>query len=247
MKLLVLSSIFCLVIFGNSNDSNMIYVPGGYCAIESNEHFGDTSIYVNSFYMDKHEVTVLQFSEFVKSTGYKTYAEKNGYSLIYGGDKKQGINWRHDEKGNLRALEDYDEFPVVHLTWDDAVSYAAWAGKRLPTEIEWMHAFREAKNSNSKFSGSNRFNAVAVNSDNAYVKSIGMVESRDPNALGIYDMSGNVSEMCSDRFGGSEPDYIKVAKGGSYLDSKHFMSYSARMRCGPDYTTFFMGFRCVKD
>ena len=199
--------------------------------------------------MDKSEVTVDQFAAFVDATGYVTQAEEDGYSTVYGGEKVEGVNWRCDKNGELRLQKDYDLYPVTFVTWTDAVEYARWAGKRLPTEIEWIHAFRESKNAKFKFAGSNSLRSVSWHSDNAHFKDYNMVCSHKPNSLGIYDMSGNVAEMCVDEFDKSRDKYsdeIKVAKGGSFVDNRDMMKYTGRIPCGDNHS-FLLGFRCVKD
>jgi len=75
-----------------------------------------------------------------------------------------------------------------------------------------------------------------------------MVGTKKPNILGIYDMSGNVYEMCMnpiDRFGKAKPIYVKVAKGGSFVCGTED-SYMGRWPCG-GYFDYKIGFRCVKD
>ena len=209
----------------------------------------DTVVQLPDFYMDEHEVSVSQFATFVKATGYRTQAEKDGFSIVEGGEHKPGVDWRCDEKGNRRPSPETSNHPVIYVTWDDAMAYAKWAGKRLPTEAEWEYAFRETKNSNYKYAGSNRWAAVAWSSTNNSVTSPSEVMKKKPNALGLYDMSGNVSEMCADpidRTGKSRSLDIKVAKGGSYVDDLSMLTYNARIPSGGRHA-FYIGFRCVKD
>lgn len=90
---------------------------------------------------------------------------------------------------------------------------------------------------------------VSWNSDNVHNKSFTIVCQKLPNALGIYDMSGNAAEMCSDRYdksGKGKPEYVKVAKGGSFVDNRDMMKHTGRMPCGDNHS-FLLGFRCVKD
>jgi len=240
-------AIFTLICFSalSQPDNKMIYVPGGDYFMEQDSKV----INIPSFLMDMSEVTIGQFEKFIAETFYVTQAERIGYSTTEGGKIIYGANWRCDERGKERPRADYDRYPVVYVTWDDAMAYSRWAGKRLPSEAEWEYAFREAKNSQFRFAGSNNFRRVAWNSEDPEVNGIQVVATKSPNALGIYDLSGNVSEMCVDQFdkeGKRKPLFVKVAKGGSYVDHINMMTYKARIPCG-NYHSFFVGFRCIKD
>ncbi|HEV8605454.1 MAG TPA: SUMF1/EgtB/PvdO family nonheme iron enzyme, partial [Tepidisphaeraceae bacterium] len=127
----------------------MVLIPGGTFEMGS----ADGPIYerpvhgvkLHSFWMDKKEVTVAQFRQFVNAAGYVTDAEKFGWSGVFDLGKKawgrvDGANWRQPE-GPGRSLAGEQE-PVMQVSWNDAVSFAAWAGKRLPTEAEWEYAAR---------------------------------------------------------------------------------------------------------
>src|SRR5690554_5853543 len=248
--------IFALLIFvpcllsAQAPPKDMVLVKGGEYHLKLGSYGKlDTVMVLGDYFIDQYEVTVGKFADFVAATGYRTQAEKDGYSIVEGGEHIKGVTWRCDEKGKPRKAEDYYKYPVIYVTWDDAQAYAKWAGKRLPKEAEWENAFRESANSKYLYSGGNNWKKVAWTSEDLKTNTLGEVGMKTPNKLGIFDMSGNVSEMCEeaiDMSGKTRPLYVKVAKGGSYVDDKRMMKFSARIPSGGRHA-FYLGFRCVMD
>lgn len=267
---------------------------------------------VDGFWMDQTEVTNEQFEEFVEATAYRTVAERPltveefpgvpledlaagsavftpPRDLVPLTDALQwwsfipGANWRHPS-GPDSDLKGKENYPVVHLAYEDAQAYAKWAGKRLPTEAEWEFAARGGLEQKF-FAWGDEFKPGGQWMANTHqgqfpVQDLGLdgfsgiapVGQFPPNAYGLYDMSGNVWEWCTDwyradyyqQFADSpainpqgpdspldpdEPSALKrVHKGGSFLCSD---SYCTRYMVGTRGKgevrtgTNHLGFRCV--
>ncbi len=182
----------------------MILVEGGEFEMGNDTNFQDEKpkhiVILKSFYIDKYEVTINQFKRFIDKTNYKTKSELAGYSYIFNKNyyfiKKTGVNWRHDEYGNLINIYSEDSLrPVLRINWIDASEFCKWAGKRLPTEAEWEYAACGGKLSNNyTYSGSDNLNEIA-NYGSGKVSRVGSLKH---NELGIYDMTGNLYEWCND-------------------------------------------------
>ena len=133
----------------------------------------------------------------------------------------KGANWRHPE-GPQSSIKGKENYPVVHICWDDAQAYCKWAGKRLPTEAEWEFAARGGL-INQPFSWGSEDVEKGTPKANTWqghfpdnntakdgFKGPAPVKSFAPNGYGLYDMAGNVWEWCSDWY---RPDYYKQLKG----------------------------------
>ncbi len=131
-----------------------------------------------------------------------------------------GADWRHPQ-GPGSNIEGKENYPVVHISWDDANAYAKWAGKRLPTEAEWEFAARGGLLNKKYFWGNEELNQGKVkantwqgnfpyrNTLQDKYERLAPVKSFLPNKYGLYDMAGNVWEWCSDWY---EPDYYTQSK-----------------------------------
>ncbi len=247
----------------------MVFVQGGSFKMGSNEYDNEKpphTVSLKNFSIGKYEITVAQFATFVKESAYITTAETEGSSFCYidgSWQSKGGVFWKCDVYGDRRTQSEYNH-PVIHVSWNDAVAYCEWlSGKtrksyRLPTEAEWEYAARGGnKNSKYTFSGSNTIDDVAwydSNSSNE-THSVGIKQA---NELGIYDMSGNVWEWCSDWYGktyysdspannptGPSNGSSRVLRGGSWNYFAQNCRVANRYSCTPTISYHFIGFRVI--
>jgi formylglycine-generating enzyme len=210
-------------------------------------------VYVDGFWMDKTEVTNEQFAAFVKETGYVTVAERTPTQAdfpgappenLYAGsvvfsppdhpvplnnhlqwwDYLRGADWHHPLGANS-SIKGKENYPVVQVAYEDAVAYAKWAGKRLPTEAEWEFAARGGLTGKPYAWGdefrpdgkwmANTHQGHFPNKDTGDDGYLGIspVAQFSPNGYGLYDVAGNVWEWTSDWY---RPDYYAhlAAAGG---------------------------------
>jgi formylglycine-generating enzyme required for sulfatase activity len=236
MTLNYLISVLLVLNFAQINSDKMVLVK--------NDELG------NDFLIDTHEVTMAEFEKFVLATGYKTTCEKRGTGPKPTAEAETvlfpGLNWRHNQDGNLIDKKWYAKLPVTRVTISDVRAYAKWVGKRLPTVKEWKVAAAGGMwPPVYKYSGSNKANSVGWYDINSKleIQSIGTLA---PNQLGIYDMSGNVEEFALLEKNGAVYNRI----GGRFFSDKDMMEIKANYSndlTNTEYSSPFLGFRLVKD
>lgn len=266
---------------------DMVFVEGGQFIMGDKTNDGDRDehlhkVMVNSFYIGKYEVTVEKFRQFVDATDHETRAEKDGWAYNWNGSllaKEYGTNWRN--------ISTDPKAPVTCVSWLDAVKYCNWLsekdgfnqcytitedtvvafnttanGYRLPTEAEWEFAARGGRKSKDyKFSGGNKGYDQGWVKENADYK-VHRVGTKAPNELGIYDMSGNTSEWCYDRYykdyylsdGGIHKNPIgpedgngRVQRGGGILFPVRYSRVANRQMATENEKGMMDGFRIVRN
>ncbi len=209
-------------------------------------------VYVDGFWMDRTEVTNREFERFVRATGYVTIAEKPPTAEEFPGAPPEnlvagsvvftppdhavplsdhyewwryvaGASWRHPA-GPKSDLKGRDDYPVVHVAYPDAQAYAAWAGKRLPTEAEWEFAARGGL-SGKVYAWGDDFRPGGSWMANTHQGEFPLEDRAEDgyrgasaagrfpaNGYGLVDVAGNVWEWCRDWY---RPDtYARLAAAG---------------------------------
>ena len=217
-------------------------VPGGRSLVGTDDpvHAGDgegpsRTVRVDPFTVDPFAVTNEWFSEFVAATGYGTDAERFGWSLVFQGHLGEGERprvaaaqwWARVEGASWRCptgpgsdLSGLTDHPVVHVSWNDATAFAAWAGGRLPSEAEWECAARggptgrgvgdarypwgdeEPGDEPDQATRCNIWQGPFPDHDTAADgwRGTAPVGAFPPNGIGLHNMVGNVWEWCADPF-----------------------------------------------
>jgi len=210
---------------------------------------------VDPFWIDRYTVTNREFARFVEATGYVTLAERPANPADYPGAKPEllapssvmfrkakeridltdhynwwiyvaGADWRHP-RGPGSTIKGLWKHPVVHVAFEDAEAYAAWAGKALPTEAEWEFAARGGLEGaeftwGDEFTPGNRHMANTWQGEFPWqnllqdgYEGTAPVGAFPPNGYGLYDMAGNVWEWTTDWY----QDHGRIAKSCCTLEN----------------------------
>ncbi len=246
------------------------------------------AVEVRPFAIDPLAVTNAWFADFVAATGYRTEAERFGWSLVFrpeGSVASQGAPpwwsridgacWRAPE-GPGSGIDTRAAHPVVHVSWNDAMAFAAWVGGRLPSEAEWEYA-AAAGLSGARFPWGDREPDEAaflpcniwqgrfpdLNTQADGYAGTAPADAFAPNGFGLHNMVGNTWEWCADRFrirslastararnAAALAGNDRLLKGGSFLCHRSYCyryRIAARTGAGADSSTGHVGFRLVFD
>ena len=246
---------------------------------------------LDAFEIDATTVTNADFARFVDDTGYRTEAETFGFSAVFhlalAADPAdvlgrpdgtpwwlgvRGADWAHPG-GPRSGIDGLDDHPATHISWNDAVAYCAWAGRRLPTEAEWEYAARGGIEG-AKYpwgdaevdDGGWRANIwqgtfPRENTQDDGWLTTAPVRTFEPNGYGLWQPVGNVWEWCQDWFdpnyyrrspaadpAGPERGGARILRGGSYLCHISYCNRyrnSARSSNTADSSMGNAGFRTV--
>ena len=260
--------------WGAEARAGMVRIPAG------SFHFGSTKGYpderpgsaapvrVAAFWMDRTEVTIAQFASFVRATGYVTEAERQGGAVVFHQPTEkelgtrpyawwtfvQGADWRHPGGPGSGLDRSQDHLPVTFVTEADALAYARWLGRDLPTEAEWEYAGKAGRDgpeldtaprdtaghpTANYWQGS--FPAFDAKEDgHAGLAPVGCYAA---NGFGLHDMIGNVWEWTKDGYAGPHQPHMngdtaaaaaQTAPGG-YQPNRPMVIKGGSFLCSPDF------------
>ncbi|TLY17828.1 MAG: formylglycine-generating enzyme family protein [Nitrospirae bacterium] len=200
-----------------------------------------STVYLDSFMMDRSEVTNYQYQQFIQATGHRRAAPPARYAR------------------NLRRMSGVNQ-PVVYVSWEDADAYCRWKGKRLPAEAEWEKAMRGTDG--RLFPWGNDQDPLASNQglskDGFEVTAPVGTFLKDVSPYGVADGAGNVLEWVADWYAedayritslrnpkGPEFGTFKVLRGGGYTSHGSDIRITSRSKMVPDFRDETIGFRCA--
>jgi formylglycine-generating enzyme required for sulfatase activity len=206
---------------------------GNSAGVGENDELPVHEVRVDAFLMARSEVTYRQFNAFVDATEYKAPRRWQGAG---------------------------DDYPVVHVSWEDATAFCVWFSRtygvdaRLPSEAEWEFAARGGL-AGQIYSNGNILTMQDANFDSAGARPVG---SYPANGYGLYDMAGNVWEWCFDWYGstyytvspvynprGPQTGGSRILRGGSWVNPVSYLRVATRGSGSPAYADVHIGFRLV--
>lgn len=223
------------------NEKEMVEIPAGSFIMGSDnggmDEAPEREVYLDSYLIDKYPITNQEYKLFVDVTGHRLPPHWSGGSYPMG-------------EGN---------HPVVNVSWDDALEYAQWVGKRLPTEAEWEKAARSTDG--RMYPWGDAFRKDQINSGNDHDGTTPINKFPEGKSVfGVMDMCGNAQEWCSDWY---DPGYYsdgplenptgpmggqtRVVRGGGFVENSAGVRCAARHQAAQASLQENIGFRCAKN
>ena len=230
-----------------------LYIGGGCQRSRFTDEEPIHPVALDTYYIDQYEVTNAHYAACVDAGTCKRPSSTGSYTRSsYYGDSQ------------------YDDYPVIFVSWVDASAYCQWRGARLPTEAEWEKAARGGLEG-QLYPWGDSFDVGRVNFcdrncgfdwanhdyDDGY-NDTAPVGSYAPNGYGLYDMAGNVWEWVADWYDedyydnslfenpeGHDSGALRALRGGSWGDSGYILQVAIRKRLAPTVFTDLLGFRCA--
>ncbi len=228
--------------------ATMVYVPAGEFTMGSNDGDDDEkpphTVYLDAFWIDKFEVTNALYKKCVDAGKCIPPSERKSYT-------------RSSYYGNSQ----FDNYPVIYVSWDDANKYCTWAGKKLPTEAQWEKAARGTDG--RIYPWGNTFDVAKVNSSESNPRpgdttAVGSYPA-GASPYGVMDMAGNVWEWVADWYDasyynnsasrnptGPTSGQYRVVRGGSWVISSNYVRAAYRSHDVPGIRNYIVGFRCAQ-
>lgn len=283
---------------GGPAPTDVVWLDGGksWCGASSVGIAGDgeerRETRLKPFGIARYAVTNREFAAFIAATGYVTDADRYGWSFVFKDaltqDQQRATSrvveapWWHNvpeaswrrPAGPGSTIDGIEDHPVVHVSWNDAAAYAAWAGGRLLSEAEWEFAARGGRDVVYPWGDADSADdAPRCNIWQGFFPRLNLavdgfettapVDSFEPNGYGLHNMAGNTWEWCHEAFRvrslsaqskardqQARAEKERTLKGGSFLchrDYCHRYRIAARMGRSPDTSTSHIGFRLGYD
>jgi formylglycine-generating enzyme required for sulfatase activity len=269
-------------IFAEKDGAEMVLVPTGEYVM-GDDAGGQSEqpahlVQLSAHLIDRHEVTNGQFAAFVAATGHVTETERDLAAGISYWEEGADVSWRH-ARGQASSSSERALHPVVWVSWNDAMAYCKWAGRRLPTEAEFERVLRgglrqrrypwgDSENPPDQFANYKDGSPISKASDEPWgdgFETTSPVGSFADNGLGVFDISGNVWEWCSDlhslwyyrdspRENPTGPSVttkapkhgvLRSVRGGSYFETTFLLKCAERFATPQSGRRVSLGFRCA--